>query len=79
MAQDAERPAVPGIVSRPVLFERLRDAARVTEVSAPPGSGKTSPPRGRQHAPPVGDVAAEPLAKSLQPSSTSFGGRRLLE
>jgi LuxR family transcriptional regulator, maltose regulon positive regulatory protein len=30
-----------GIVSRPALFGRLRDAARVTEVSAPPGSGKT--------------------------------------
>ena len=30
-----------GIVSRPVLFGRLAGAARVTEVSAPPGSGKT--------------------------------------
>jgi LuxR family transcriptional regulator, maltose regulon positive regulatory protein len=28
-------------VSRPALFGRLRDAGRVTEVSAPPGSGKT--------------------------------------
>jgi LuxR family maltose regulon positive regulatory protein len=30
-----------GIVSRPELFERLADAARVTEISAPAGSGKT--------------------------------------
>ena len=30
-----------GIVSRPELFERLAGAARVTEVSAPAGSGKT--------------------------------------
>ncbi|MGH2856781.1 MAG: hypothetical protein ACRDMJ_04785, partial [Solirubrobacteraceae bacterium] len=31
-----------GIVERPQLFERLAGAARVTEVSAPAGSGKTS-------------------------------------
>jgi LuxR family maltose regulon positive regulatory protein len=30
-----------GIVARPVLFQRLDRAGRVTEVSAPPGSGKT--------------------------------------
>jgi LuxR family maltose regulon positive regulatory protein len=30
-----------GVVSRPTLFERLGRAARVTVVSAPPGSGKT--------------------------------------
>jgi hypothetical protein len=29
--------------------------------------------------PPVGDLAAGPPAKSRQPSSTFFGGRRLLE
>jgi ATP/maltotriose-dependent transcriptional regulator MalT len=29
------------VVSRPALWERLRAAARVTLVSAPPGSGKT--------------------------------------
>ena len=29
------------VVSRPVLWERLGEAARVTAVSAPPGSGKT--------------------------------------
>ena len=34
-------PAVRGVVSRHVLFERLGGAARVTEVSAPAGSGKT--------------------------------------
>jgi LuxR family transcriptional regulator, maltose regulon positive regulatory protein len=38
-------PAVHGgrdaVVSRPVLFERLGTAGRVTEVSAPAGSGKT--------------------------------------
>jgi LuxR family maltose regulon positive regulatory protein len=33
--------AARGIVSRPRLFERLGAAARVTVVSAPPGSGKT--------------------------------------
>ena len=36
----AVRPAA-GVVSRPGLFERLAAAARVTVVSAPPGSGKT--------------------------------------
>jgi LuxR family transcriptional regulator, maltose regulon positive regulatory protein len=30
-----------GVVSRLGLFERLRESARVTMVSAPPGSGKT--------------------------------------
>ena len=30
-----------GVVSRPGLFELLSAAGRVTEVSAPPGSGKT--------------------------------------
>ena len=35
-------PAVRGgIVSRPVLWEQLGNASRVTVVSAPPGSGKT--------------------------------------
>ena len=29
------------VVLRPALFERLSAAGRVTEVSAPPGSGKT--------------------------------------
>jgi ATP/maltotriose-dependent transcriptional regulator MalT len=29
------------VVSRPALWERLAGAARVTLVSAPPGSGKT--------------------------------------
>jgi LuxR family maltose regulon positive regulatory protein len=32
---------VRGVVCRPRLFGRLRSAARVTVVSAPPGSGKT--------------------------------------
>src|SRR5689334_24135780 len=35
------RPGTGGVVSRPGLFERLGAAARVTVVSAPPGSGKT--------------------------------------
>src|SRR5580700_6630794 len=35
------RPGAGGVVSRPVLWERLGEAARVTAVSAPPGSGKT--------------------------------------
>jgi LuxR family transcriptional regulator, maltose regulon positive regulatory protein len=35
------RPGPAGVVSRPGLFERLAGAARVTVVSAPPGSGKT--------------------------------------
>ena len=35
-------PAVrDGVVSRPGLFARLDGAGRVTELSAPPGSGKT--------------------------------------
>src|SRR5215472_7768251 len=34
-------PGAGGIVSRPRLFERLGTSARVTVVSAPPGSGKT--------------------------------------
>ncbi len=35
------RPASGGVVSRAGLFERLGESARVTVVSAPPGSGKT--------------------------------------
>src|SRR6201993_3238019 len=35
------RPGGGGVVSRPGLFERLGASARVTVVSAPPGSGKT--------------------------------------
>jgi LuxR family transcriptional regulator, maltose regulon positive regulatory protein len=35
------RPGTGGVVSRPGLFERLGAPARVTVVSAPPGSGKT--------------------------------------
>src|SRR5580693_612461 len=35
------RPGAGGVVSRPELWERLGKAARVTAVSAPPGSGKT--------------------------------------
>ena len=34
-------PGARGVVSRPRLFERLGASARVTVVSAPPGSGKT--------------------------------------
>src|SRR5580692_12977550 len=34
-------PGVGGVVSRPGLFGRLGASARVTVVSAPPGSGKT--------------------------------------
>lgn len=34
-------PGAEGIVSRPRLFGRLAASARVTVVSAPPGSGKT--------------------------------------
>jgi LuxR family transcriptional regulator, maltose regulon positive regulatory protein len=34
-------PAAAGVVSRPGLWQRLGAAARVTVVSAPPGSGKT--------------------------------------
>src|SRR5258707_13976404 len=35
------RPGTGGVVSRSGLFERLGGSARVTVVSAPPGSGKT--------------------------------------
>jgi LuxR family transcriptional regulator, maltose regulon positive regulatory protein len=35
------RPGTGGVVSRSGLFERLGESARVTVVSAPPGSGKT--------------------------------------
>src|SRR5690348_4285937 len=35
------RPGAGGVVSRTGLFERLEASARVTVVSAPPGSGKT--------------------------------------
>jgi LuxR family transcriptional regulator, maltose regulon positive regulatory protein len=35
------RPSTGGVVPRPGLFERLETSARVTVVSAPPGSGKT--------------------------------------
>jgi len=35
------RPGAGGVVSRPVLWERLAGAGRVTMVSAPAGSGKT--------------------------------------
>ena len=38
---DAARPGAEGIVSRPRLVGRLRASARVSVVSAPPGSGKT--------------------------------------
>jgi len=37
----AARPGPGGLVSRPGLFERLGASARVTVLSAPPGSGKT--------------------------------------
>jgi len=36
------RPGAGGVVSRSGLFERLEASARVTVVSAPPGSGKTA-------------------------------------
>jgi len=41
VAGGAAAPGAGGIVSRPRLFERLGASARVTVVSAPPGSGKT--------------------------------------
>src|SRR5215469_3596871 len=41
VAGDVAGPGAAGIVSRPRLFERLGASARVTAVSAPPGSGKT--------------------------------------
>ena len=37
----AARPGLGGVVPRPALFERLGASARVTMLSAPPGSGKT--------------------------------------
>jgi LuxR family maltose regulon positive regulatory protein len=37
----AARPGARGVVSRPGLFELLHTSARVTVMSAPPGSGKT--------------------------------------
>src|SRR3984957_12441460 len=37
----AANPGAGGVVSRPDLWERLDGSARVTVVSAPPGSGKT--------------------------------------
>ena len=41
VAGRAASPGARGVVSRPRLFERLGASARVTVVSAPPGSGKT--------------------------------------
>src|SRR5712691_9211707 len=41
VAGRAARPGPGGLVSRPGLFERLGASARVTVLSAPPGSGKT--------------------------------------
>ena len=41
MTGRAARPGLGGVVSRPGLFERLGASARVTVLSAPPGSGKT--------------------------------------
>jgi LuxR family maltose regulon positive regulatory protein len=41
VAGDVAGPGAGGIVSRPRLFERLSASARVTVISAPPGSGKT--------------------------------------
>jgi len=35
------RPGAGGVVSRTGLFERLGASARVTVISAPPGSGKS--------------------------------------
>jgi LuxR family maltose regulon positive regulatory protein len=40
-ARHAAGPGGAGVVPRPALWERLDGAARVTVVSAPPGSGKT--------------------------------------
>jgi LuxR family transcriptional regulator, maltose regulon positive regulatory protein len=40
-SEPAARPGAGGVVSRPGLWQRLETAARVTVVSAPPGSGKT--------------------------------------
>ena len=41
VAGRAARPGRGGVVPRPGLFERLGASARVTVLSAPPGSGKT--------------------------------------
>src|SRR3984957_10204918 len=41
VAGHAARPGPGGVVPRPGLFERLGASARVTVLSAPPGSGKT--------------------------------------
>ena len=41
MARGVAGPGTEGVVSRPGLWERLDGPARVTVVSAPPGSGKT--------------------------------------
>jgi LuxR family transcriptional regulator, maltose regulon positive regulatory protein len=41
VAGRAARPGPGGVVPRPGLFERLGASARVTVLSAPPGSGKT--------------------------------------
>ena len=41
IADGVPGPGAGGIVSRPRLFERLAASARVTVVSASPGSGKT--------------------------------------
>ncbi|HWN63261.1 MAG TPA: hypothetical protein VNO25_21610, partial [Streptosporangiaceae bacterium] len=41
VAGRVDGPGAGGVVSRPGLFERLGASARVTVVSAPPGSGKT--------------------------------------
>jgi LuxR family transcriptional regulator, maltose regulon positive regulatory protein len=41
VAGRAARPGLGGVVPRPGLFERLGESARVTVLSAPPGSGKT--------------------------------------
>src|SRR5689334_15949943 len=41
VARGVAGPGAGGIVSRPRLFQRLGASARVTVVSAPPGSGKT--------------------------------------
>ena len=62
--------AVRGVVPRRALFGRPRIAGRVTEVSAPPGSGKTVLLRSW-----IADLG---LAKSASYSSisTAVGGRR---
>src|SRR6266516_3085065 len=52
------RPGAGGVVSRPGLFERLGASARVTVVSAPPGSGKTALLRSWIGAPGLAERAA---------------------